>query len=305
MDYKNRKDFIKLYLGKDLSRKEMSNILKISPSTVDYWRKKHNIFGKNCQKLHRTYIKQLYKIWGCEFSVLGYYTGGNNKIKVKHNKCGNVYKVHAQSLLKGHICNKCAIKFQSEKMRKSNKQFLKEVYEKVDEDYIFLEKYKGSDTKIKVRHERCGNEYKVTPYKFIKQGRRCPYCNMSNAEEIITRFLENNNYIFEYQYKFNDLLSPKNSFLIFDFLIKINNENILLEYQGKQHYKTVSYFNDTKEILEYRNKCDKLKEKYCIDNEIPLIKIHYWEKDNIIQSLKKRLNNIGFYKNNLTQYSIF
>lgn len=58
-------------------------------------------------------------------------------------------------------------------MKKSNDQFLLEIKNIVGDEYTFLEEYKNCDTKIKVRHNICGHEYKVTPNKFFNN-RRCP-----------------------------------------------------------------------------------------------------------------------------------
>ena len=37
---------------------------------------------------------------------------------------------------------------------------------------------------------------------------------------------------------------------------------------------------------------DEIKNKYCIDNNIPLLRIPYWEKDNIKTILDEYINNI-------------
>jgi hypothetical protein len=63
----------------------------------------------------------------------------------------------------------------------------------------------------------------------------------------------------------------------------------LIEYQGEQHYNSVEFFGGEKQfkkILKY----DSLKEKYCKNNDIKLIKIPYWDnlnKEYIINCLKK------------------
>lgn len=67
--------------------------------------------------------------------------------------------------------------------RKTNEEFLNEVYEIVNEEYTFLEPYIKSGVKIKVRHNsnNCNYyEYSVTPNKFLL-GRRCPRCKAINT----------------------------------------------------------------------------------------------------------------------------
>lgn len=59
--------------------------------------------------------------------------------------------------------------------RKTTDQFKKEVYDKVQNEYIVLSEYINCKTKIKMKHTSCNNEYLVNPSEFLK-GTRCPYC---------------------------------------------------------------------------------------------------------------------------------
>lgn len=59
--------------------------------------------------------------------------------------------------------------------RKTNEQFLKEVYNLVGEEYTFKEEYQKAKTKITVTHNKCNYEYLVSPTNFLS-GNRCPKC---------------------------------------------------------------------------------------------------------------------------------
>ena len=62
--------------------------------------------------------------------------------------------------------------------RKTNEEFLKEVFDLTKGEYSVLEEYKGSSVKIKIRHncKSCNNyKYEVRPDDFFK-GNRCPKC---------------------------------------------------------------------------------------------------------------------------------
>ena len=43
----------------------------------------------------------------------------------------------------------------------------KEVFDLVENEYTFLDSYVNTDTKLRVRHNKCGHTYKVTPYHFF------------------------------------------------------------------------------------------------------------------------------------------
>lgn len=117
---------------------------------------------------------------------------------------------------------------------------------------------------------------------------RCPECNISSGELRIRDFMLKNNINFIQQYKFKDCKN-KNS-LPFDFSIFDINNNLLLliEYQGQQHYKPVDIFGGD-ERFKYQQKLDKIKNIYCLKNNLPLLRIPYWDFDKIEQILSQEL----------------
>jgi hypothetical protein len=62
---------------------------------------------------------------------------------------------------------------------------------------------------------------------------------------------------------------------------------MLIEYNGLQHYKPITFFGGEKGF-EYLKQRDKTKEKYCLDNKINLLILSY--KDDIEKTLKTKLN---------------
>ena len=109
-----------------------------------------------------------------DYECLGEYTSAKDKIEIKHSLCGNTWDVTPNNFKnKKSRCPHCY-----GNVKKTNDEFIKEFNNVEDlKNYIPLEKYKGTDTPINFKHLTCGNEYKVTPYKIIKEGTRCPYCS--------------------------------------------------------------------------------------------------------------------------------
>ena len=67
----------------------------------------------------------------------------------------------------------------------------------------------------------------------------------------------------------------------FDFAL-FDNEHLirLIEFDGEQHFKmTGGYMNN--ETLQKRQERDNRKNKWAIENNIPLVRIPYWERDKI------------------------
>ena len=73
--------------------------------------------------------------------------------------------------------------------RKTHSEFLDEVYDLVQEDYSILSEYLGTTTKIKMKHNKCKNEYMVMPSSFL-QGNRCPRCSKRASQRIISNLFK-------------------------------------------------------------------------------------------------------------------
>jgi len=87
------------------------------------------------------------------------------------------------------------------------------------------------------------------------------------------------------QYTFNDCFSPKGTKgchkLRMDFyLITNKGEEIVVEYNGKQHYIAQKVFGG-EEALEFQKVKDKIKSDYCRENGIKLIVIPYTDYNKI------------------------
>lgn len=108
-----------------------------------------------------------------EYDLLGKYKNMTTKVLIRHNECGREYEVSPSSFkTKGQRCIKCTQK----KLKENIKIEYIELIEK-DNEYKMLENYQGNHTKILIKHNVCGHEYKVAPSKFKYSNRRCPKCN--------------------------------------------------------------------------------------------------------------------------------
>jgi very-short-patch-repair endonuclease len=113
-------------------------------------------------------------------------------------------------------------------------------------------------------------------------GHGCEKCNDSSGEKTIINYLLKNNILFETQKRFNSCKNKRK--LPFDFFIP--SKNICIEFDGIQHFKPIKIWGGTPN-LKYIQNNDKIKNKFCEDNGIKLIRIKYSE--NIENKLKKEL----------------
>ena len=129
----------------------------------------------------------------------------------------------------------------------------------------------------------CGNIHYVTSSNLHNYNVQSCGCINSITAAKIKNILQENNIDFKTEFTFPDLVSPDNNKirLRFDFAIFKNNElSHLIEYDGETHYRYSSGWN-TKEKYESLIRNDELKNQYCKNNNIKLIRISYLEKNNI------------------------
>ena len=122
----------------------------------------------------------------------------------------------------------------------------------------------------------CGNLSKPIRGQSLKDGytKSCG-CIKSLGNTVIKNILLKLNISFCEEYSFEDLYG-NNRPLRFDFAILDESGEIkyLIEYQGQQHYEPSSYFGG-QEQFQKQIKYDKMKEEYCLKNNLKLIIIPY------------------------------
>ena len=130
----------------------------------------------------------------------------------------------------------------------------------------------------------CGNICKVDTH-CLKQGNTmsCGCLKGSQGEMIIEKILMENKIRYIKEYSFDDLISPENKLLRFDFAILKEDGTLshLIEFDGETHdFNHISGWN-TEEKVTKQIKYDKIKDEYCKRKNIRLIRISYKDKNKI------------------------
>ncbi|WP_075810135.1 hypothetical protein [Clostridium perfringens] len=156
-----------------------------------------------------------------------------------------------------------------------------------EKSYKILSPYLGNTDKILVDFN-CGHKPNWITPRNLKQSQSCPICSESKGERTIRSYLEKNNINFEQEYRFEYCKHKRG--LPFDFYI--SNYNLCIEYDGEQHYKPKDFFGG-EESFKITQKIDKIKNKFCINNNINLLRIPYHELGNIEEILDKEFGRLG------------
>lgn len=219
------------------------------------------------------FLDEVQALVGNEYKVLTPYTKAKNKVKMKHTVCGFIYEVTPAHFLSGRRCPNCHLKQLAQDKIKTQQDFEKDVYNILGKDFKVVSLYTGYNKPITIKHLICGQTYSTTPDSIRNNYTSCAYCNQSHGEHQITILLNRYHVKYEAQKGFKDLKDQ--SSLTYDFYIPTNN--ILIEYQGRQHYMPVDHFGG-EDSFKTQQRHDNLKRLYAKKNNYTLLEIPYTEK---------------------------
>ena len=80
-------------------------------------------------------------------------------------------------------------------------------------------------------------------------------------------------------------------YFYFSILNSENNIVASIEFDGEQHFKPIEFFGGV-DGFQYLQECDIIKNNYAINNHIPLLRINYKDKNNLITILDNFLKDI-------------
>ena len=206
------------------------------------------------------------------------YVKSSSKVKIKCNKCNNIFlqTPGAHLLLKQSVCNNCSEKF----LKLSTEEWIIRAKSIHGDLYDYaLAKYSNNKGKITIKCNKCNNVFSQRSDHHIKREYGCPVCNESKGEKKVAKYLYNKNELFSREHGFKNL-RYKNP-LKFDFYL--SDLNLLIEYDGDGHYKACfgSTPEEKQKNFEDCQHRDKIKNEWAKANNIPLLRIPYWDFDRI------------------------
>ena len=232
------------------------------------------------------FINKLNKVRGNNYILLGEYNGIHTTSKFKCIIHNIEFETQCSTTLRKHIhpCPKCSI---------GNNKYIKNRIKR-GESFIHKSKHIHGDkyNYSKVEYVNIMKRVSIicpihgmflqTPSDHLYGKCGCPVCSMPHGESRIAIYLKENHIENEYQYKVK--LGESNHY--FDFYLP--KQNIIISFNGLQHYKPIKYFGGIKsfKVLQER---DQIKNKYCVDNNIKHIIIDYKDIDKIENILDKHI----------------
>ena len=244
-------------------------------------RKCGTIAMANKRRLPYEFIKSEFEKEGCKLISETYHN--RNELLDYICKCGNPAKTSYSHFNNAGHCRKCGIIEQHNSMRHSY-EYIRQIF--VDNDCILLEKeYKNALQKLKYQCS-CG-DIGLTSLSDFRNGNRCGCLKNKSIGEIqIKFFLESLNLQYIFQKKYANCKNKRQ--LSFDFLV---DNKFIIEFDGGQHFEPITKFHGI-DGFKNQQKRDTIKNKYTIQNKIPILRISYKERKYILLILKLYLSLI-------------
>ena len=191
------------------------------------------------------------------------------------------------SLVHGHGCWWCAVEAKGKKLSHSGEYVYNLIRENGGNTLLNPDDYKAYRvTNLKIRCH-CGNVYTTSLLAYLNGNKQCRSCSSkeSQGEKKIREYLEYHSINYVPEKRFDDCKDIRS--LPFDFYLP--DYNLIIEFDGAQHYRAA--FGEAPYDSTVRH--DQIKTKYCLDNNIHLLRIPYWDFDNIYELIEQKLNEIG------------
>lgn len=219
-------------------------------------------------------------------TILGEYVSARTKILYRCNLCGGEFSAVPNSLLNGQACPECGIRKRSEARTKTTEEFKKDLAE-IQPNIEIIGNYTGSHNLIKCRCKVDGYQWESYPANLLNRSAGCAKCcnAISKGEAAIKDYLDN----MQIEYKHNYSISgcKRVNPLRFDFYIP--GLNVAIEFDGRQHYENVPFFQSKTSTFELTRERDNIKDVFCKENGIKMIRIPYYDIGRIENILNNKL----------------
>lgn len=230
-------------------------------------------FIKKANKVHRNRY---------DYSLVDY-VDSHTKVKIICKEHGK-FTQKPNNHLMGNNCPKCIKILHAENRTLSTTEFIIKANEIHNNKYDYSKTtYTKSKNRVKIICPTHGIFTQIAGSHLSGSG--CPNCNESKGELKIKKAFKKYNIEYIFQKSFDDCRNKNNRKLKFDFYLP--KQNILIEYDGRQHYEPIEYFGG-RNSFKTLNEHDNIKNTYAKINNIILIRISY-QQYNEIETIVKNI----------------
>ena len=281
-------------LGEYINRKS-DILIKDNRCGHEYMSNPERIYrGRNCpyctihkKKTHEDFEKEVYDMYGEEYTVISTYKNAKTPIKLRHNVCGYIFDIRPTNFLQGR---QCPI-HKNERISRSNILPLEVVKNKIFDlvgDEYSIDNYTMVTEKATFTHKTCGTKFNMLVSDFTSNGQRC-----SNPKCVNQRFaLKMRKSPYQFKKEFDELVDGEYE-LLSDY-IKANKKVKILHKKCGNVYEATpnSFFNGTR--------CPICR---CSKGELKIR--NFLDEQNIFYEYQKRFDNLVGINNWKLSYDFY
>lgn len=218
--------------------------------------------------------------------LLDPYNGRTGRVKALCKIHNATTYTTPSNIIEGMGCYYCGLDKLSEMHKIPKDVFVDRLNEK-HPDISLLSEYDCVTSTITVCCHKCNSEWSNRADYILNVG--CVNCEDNTTESKVGKILQSHGFSYIRRFPFDDCRDKRP--LPFDYYL--TDYHILVEYDGEGHYHPVNFggIDDERALQQmlYTQAHDKMKNEYCEKNNIPLIRIPYWEKNNLEEYLMNQL----------------
>jgi len=241
-----------------------------------------HLLGKGCSKCAGKYMDQDYfielakQVHGNKYDYSKvFFQGGKTPVEIICPIHGSFTQAPGNHVNAKQGCPECGTEKAHEKVRLGKDEFIKRAKEvhgdKFNYDKLQYTSLRDNVTITCPKHGDFSQNAQNHLYGF-----GCPKCSQSRGEKIVGDILTKNNVNYERQKRFTKCFnigpSGKCTRLPMDFYLP--DYNAVIEYDGIQHYQPIETFGGEKAFKSTKIR-DEIKNTYCRENGIKMIRISY------------------------------
>ena len=241
-----------------------------------------HLLGKGCSKCAGRYMDQDYfielakQVHGNKYDYSKvFFQGGKTPVEIICSIHGSFTQAPGNHVNAKQGCPECGTEKAHENVRLGKDEFIKRAKEvhgdKFNYDKLHYASLRDNVTITCPKHGDFSQNAQNHLYGF-----GCPKCSQSRGEKIVGDILTKNNVKHETQKRFikcfNIGPSGKCTRLPMDFYLP--DYNAIIEYDGIQHYQPIETFGGEKAFKSTKIR-DEIKNTYCKENGIKMIRISY------------------------------
>ena len=236
--------------------------------------------AKKNARTHDEFIKIAESVLGSDFIITdGEYKNQKSVFTIFHKKCEKEFKRTASKILTSN--NECGVCGSNIKRR------LEDVQNEINSfsDEIEVVDYFGTDDVV-VKHIVCETTVSRPMTELRKhRGFHCPKCKSSYGSRTIEKYLSEHKIDYIKEHVFPKCKNIK--MLPFDFYLP--DFNMCIEFDGEHHDRALHHWGGEEKFNRVQTN-DNIKNVFCDENNIHLLRIKYKDQDKIEEILNSYIN---------------